>query len=221
MVWYGGMKRQDKVKRYSLTNVLASASASASAPAYDSTLLWSSGLSGGTILYVVMFEVLQREKGRDVPGLLQVTWPLFLLFFSILPPSLPLIFFLLQLLGILFGFLTMLLIQLYGRSSSYFQGALGKKLLLLGNFSIMYFESVTPHPWLRSSQSDQVLTLKCDMCQIISDLECDNTHLSFFAKREGGELFNKKNRSEKPSNKSKDDGVWCFGKLFVYFSSSN
>ena len=30
------------------------------------------GLSAGTIIYVVMFEVLQREKSRDVPGLLQV-----------------------------------------------------------------------------------------------------------------------------------------------------
>ena len=45
--------------------------------------------------------------------------------------------------------------------------------------------------------------------------------MSFFAKRGGfGELL-WKNRSEKPSNKSKDDGVWCFGKLFVYFSNSN
>ena len=30
------------------------------------------GISAGTIIYVVMFEVLQREMVRDVPGLMQL-----------------------------------------------------------------------------------------------------------------------------------------------------
>jgi hypothetical protein len=34
------------------------------------------GISGGTILYVVVFEVLQREKNKAVPGLLQITFVL-------------------------------------------------------------------------------------------------------------------------------------------------
>ena len=45
--------------------------------------------------------------------------------------------------------------------------------------------------------------------------------MSFFAKRGGfGELI-WKSRTENPSNKSMDDDVWCFGKLFAYFSNSN
>ena len=35
-----------------------------------------SGISGGTILYVVVFEILQREKNKAVPGLLQITFVL-------------------------------------------------------------------------------------------------------------------------------------------------
>ena len=47
------------------------------------------GLAAGTILYIVMFEVLQRERGRDVSGLL-------------------------QLVAILAGFSVMLLIEVFG-----------------------------------------------------------------------------------------------------------
>ena len=32
------------------------------------------GISGGTILYVVVFEILQREKSKSVSGLLQLTF---------------------------------------------------------------------------------------------------------------------------------------------------
>ena len=43
----------------------------------------------------------------------------------------------------------------------------------------------------------------------------------FPPKRKGfGELLSK-NRSEKPSNRSKDDGVWWLRKQFGYFSNSN
>ena len=45
------------------------------------------------------------------------------------------------------------------------------------------------HSWLQSSQSDQFLTLWCDICKKISDPECDNTLLSFFAKIFFGELL--------------------------------
>merc|ERR1711971_792289 len=46
------------------------------------------GISAGTIIYVVMFEVLQREMVRDVPGLM-------------------------QLLGVMVGFGSMLMIQIF------------------------------------------------------------------------------------------------------------
>merc|ERR1712083_1169424 len=46
------------------------------------------GISAGTIIYVVMFEVLQREMVRDVPGLM-------------------------QLLGVMIGFGAMLMIQIF------------------------------------------------------------------------------------------------------------
>jgi hypothetical protein len=32
------------------------------------------GIAGGTILYVVVFEILEREKKKSVPGLLQLTF---------------------------------------------------------------------------------------------------------------------------------------------------
>ena len=49
------------------------------------------GLAAGTILYIVVFEVLQREKSKSVPGLLQLAF-------------------------VLLGFSTMLCIELFGRS---------------------------------------------------------------------------------------------------------
>ena len=51
------------------------------------------GMAAGTILYVVMFEVLNRERAKDVPGLL-------------------------QLLGIIMGFGVLLLIEIFGKLSS-------------------------------------------------------------------------------------------------------
>ena len=50
----------------------------------------TAGLAGGTILYIVMFEVLQREKEKNVPGIFQLT-------------------------GILLGFVAMMMIDLFGR----------------------------------------------------------------------------------------------------------
>ena len=35
---------------------------------------WFTGIAGGTILYVVVFEILEREKKKSVPGLLQLTF---------------------------------------------------------------------------------------------------------------------------------------------------
>jgi len=66
------------------------------------------GMAGGTIMYVVMFEVLQREKSRDVPGLL-------------------------QLLGILVGFVVMLIIELFGAHEHDHGFERGQRLLLQGN----------------------------------------------------------------------------------------
>ena len=48
------------------------------------------GLAGGTILYVVMFEVLQREKEKEVSGIF-------------------------QLLGIVLGFSAMMVLELLGK----------------------------------------------------------------------------------------------------------
>ena len=48
------------------------------------------GLAGGTILYVVMFEVLQREKEKEVSGVF-------------------------QLLGIVLGFSAMMVLELLGK----------------------------------------------------------------------------------------------------------
>ena len=53
-------------------------------------LLCFAALAGGTLLYVVMFEVLQREKEKDVSGAL-------------------------QLVGILLGFSFMTMLQTLGR----------------------------------------------------------------------------------------------------------
>ena len=50
----------------------------------------TAGLAGGTILYIVMFEVLQREKEKKVPGIC-------------------------QLFGILLGFGAMMVIELVGK----------------------------------------------------------------------------------------------------------
>ena len=50
------------------------------------------GVAAGTILYVVMFEVLNRERAKHVPGLL-------------------------QLLGIMMGFGVLLLIEIFGKLS--------------------------------------------------------------------------------------------------------
>ena len=50
------------------------------------------GVAAGTILYVVMFEVLNRERAKHVPGLL-------------------------QLLGIMMGFGVLLLIEIFGKFS--------------------------------------------------------------------------------------------------------
>ena len=50
------------------------------------------GVAAGTILYVVMFEVLNRERAKHVPGLL-------------------------QLLGIIMGFGVLLLIEIFGKIS--------------------------------------------------------------------------------------------------------
>jgi hypothetical protein len=47
------------------------------------------GMAGGTILYVVMFEVLQREKEKEVSGIF-------------------------QLLGIVLGFSAMMLLEVFG-----------------------------------------------------------------------------------------------------------
>ena len=48
------------------------------------------GIAAGTLLYVVMFEVLNRERDKDLPGLLQLT-------------------------AVLIGFTLMLLIEVFGR----------------------------------------------------------------------------------------------------------
>ena len=47
------------------------------------------GIAGGTLLYVVMFEVLNRERTKNVSGLLQLA-------------------------GILVGFASMLMIEIFG-----------------------------------------------------------------------------------------------------------
>jgi hypothetical protein len=49
------------------------------------------GISAGTILYVVVFEILQREKNKSVPGLLQLTF-------------------------LLIGFAVMVCIEIFGKS---------------------------------------------------------------------------------------------------------
>ena len=60
------------------------------------------GIAGGTILYVVMFEVLNRERVKDVPGLL-------------------------QLFGIILGFCIMLLLEIFRKYLLYL---LPSKLML-------------------------------------------------------------------------------------------
>ena len=56
------------------------------APVVSATL---EGIAGGTIIYVVMFEILSRERAKDVPGLLQFA-------------------------AIIIGFLIMMIIQIFG-----------------------------------------------------------------------------------------------------------
>ena len=48
------------------------------------------GIAGGTILYVVMFEILNRERVKEVQGLV-------------------------QLLAVMFGFTAMLLVEIFGK----------------------------------------------------------------------------------------------------------
>ena len=53
------------------------------------TIATLQGIAGGTILYIVMFEVLNTERLKDVPGII-------------------------QLLGILIGFSVMMIIEIFG-----------------------------------------------------------------------------------------------------------
>ena len=52
-------------------------------------LIFTQGIAGGTLLYVVMFEVLNRERTKNVAGLVQLA-------------------------GILVGFASMLMIEIFG-----------------------------------------------------------------------------------------------------------
>ena len=52
-------------------------------------LIFIQGIAGGTLLYVVMFEVLNRERTKNVAGLVQLA-------------------------GILVGFASMLMIEIFG-----------------------------------------------------------------------------------------------------------
>ena len=52
------------------------------------------GIAGGTLLYVVMFEVLNRERTKNVAGLVQLA-------------------------GILVGFASMLMIEIFGEFFSF------------------------------------------------------------------------------------------------------
>ena len=54
-------------------------------------LIFIQGIAGGTLLYVVMFEVLNRERTKNVAGLVQLA-------------------------GILVGFASMLMIEIFGES---------------------------------------------------------------------------------------------------------
>ena len=56
---------------------------------HEVTIATLQGLAGGTILYIVMFEVLNTERLKDVPGII-------------------------QLLGILIGFSVMMIIEIFG-----------------------------------------------------------------------------------------------------------
>ena len=68
------------------------------------------GISGGTLLYVVMFEVLNRERTKNVSGLVQLA-------------------------GILVGFASMLMIEIFGEFFS----------LLNDNFSYFFLNCVAHH----------------------------------------------------------------------------
>ena len=52
-------------------------------------MIFTQGIAGGTLLYVVMFEVLNRERTKNVAGLVQLA-------------------------GILVGFASMLMIEIFG-----------------------------------------------------------------------------------------------------------
>ena len=57
---------------------------------HEVTIATLQGVAGGTILYIVMFEILNNERLKDVPGII-------------------------QLLGLLIGFSLMMIIEIFGK----------------------------------------------------------------------------------------------------------
>ena len=57
---------------------------------HEVTIATLQGVAGGTILYIVMFEILNNERLMDVPGII-------------------------QLLGLLVGFSLMMIIEIFGK----------------------------------------------------------------------------------------------------------
>ena len=90
------------------------------------------GLAAGTILYVVVFEVLQREKTRRVHGLLQFAF-------------------------IILGFVIMLLVEIYGKMRYVFKNNLTlynlfnlKKRLAIIYCKVLYTRHYFLHSWTYS-----------------------------------------------------------------------
>ena len=61
---------------------------------HEVTIATLQGVAGGTILYIVMFEILNNERLKDVPGII-------------------------QLLGLLIGFSLMMIIEIFGKYMKY------------------------------------------------------------------------------------------------------
>eukprot|EP00092_Neocalanus_flemingeri_P030329 GFUD01032924.1.p1 GENE.GFUD01032924.1~~GFUD01032924.1.p1 ORF type:complete len:434 (+),score=123.10 GFUD01032924.1:465-1766(+) len=92
---------------------------------YQLTVAVLQGLAGGTILYIVMFEVLQREKEKNIPGIF-------------------------QLFGILLGFGAMMMIELFGKHehSHEEQGGLNITLQHLHHLGVHQADSLGTHTGL-------------------------------------------------------------------------
>ena len=102
------------------------------------------GIAGGTIIYVVMFEILNRERAKDIPGLLQFV-------------------------AIIVGFVIMMLIQIFGNIKQLmifeeFQEIILQRIMnttrarrMLG--SATAFSRTGPSSILSSQQTTQTLLL--------------------------------------------------------------